>query len=290
MGGQQYLDEGKTAHRRTFPISQSEIRNCSILSRVNLREAFDRHSTSYDARFSGVAIGERVRSEVWELADAAFSASTHILDLGSGTGEDAIHFARKGLHVTAVDVSPGMMHRLKTKADAAGLSAGIHCRISEMDRYRPCDFRFDGILSNFGAINCVDDLTWLRDVAQPGLKPGSRLVLTAMGSFYPLEFIVFLLKGQPRLAFRRLRRPVDIAIDGVPVRVHYHSLKSIERMLGPAFHLESVRGLRSLLPAPGWEHIEARVRWLAPIDRLVCRARPTATFADHFVSVWQYRP
>ncbi len=258
----------------------------------SVQEAFDRHSKSYDAQFSNVAIGEEVRAEVWELADAAFASSEHILDLGSGTGEDTIHFAQKGLRVTAVDISSGMMDRLISKARSASLSGRIDAVASEMNRYRPTGVRFDGLLSNFGAINCVADLAWLRELAEAGLKPGSRLVLTTMGSFYPLELIVFLLKLQPARAFRRLRKQVDVMVEGSSIRVHYHSLKDLRRELGPNFHLERIRGLRSFLPAPGWEHLQRfrLLRLLAPLDRFLSRFSITATCADHFVSVWRYQP
>ncbi len=113
-----------------------------------------------------------------------------------------------------------------------------------------------------------------------------------MGTLYPLETVVLLLKGQFAGAFRRFRTPCEVSIESVPVQVHYHSLKTMRAMLGAQFHLEQVVGLRAFLPVPGWEHLgnSAIFRWLAPIDRLWCRCRITATLADHFISVWRYQP
>lgn len=260
--------------------------------RQSIQQAFDRHSENYDERFSHVAIGAQVREEVWQLADAAFANSRHILDLGAGTGEDSLHFAQKGIHVTAVDISQGMISQLAGKAATAGLSGLIHGVVAEMNHYQPAPLAFDGLLSNFGAINCTADLRWLNALAEVGLKPGSRVVLTAMGTFYPLEMIVFLLKGQFFRAFRRLRRPVEARVENASIRVHYHSLNTLRRELGPKFHLERLQGLCSLGAAPGWEHLERfrLIQWLAPLDRWLCRFRWTATFADHFVSVWRYQP
>jgi hypothetical protein len=111
------------------------------------------------------------------------------------------------------------------------------------------------------------------------------------GRFYPLESMLFLLKGRPPLALRRFRRPCLVVVEGVEVEVFYHSTRTIQKALGPAFRLIKLQGLRSLRPVPGLQHLErfAIFRLLAPVDRLVCSMRLTATLADHTVSVWQYR-
>jgi SAM-dependent methyltransferase len=259
---------------------------------TSVQAAFDRHADSYDERFTKQLLGETIRSEIWRISDRVFDSACRVLDLGSGTGEDAIHFARKGIHVTAVDISPRMGDRLKAKAVASGVSSNIDQIISEMDRYSPNAIPFDGIISNFGAINCISDLGWLRDLAQHGLKPGSHLILVTMGRFYPLETLVLLVKGQFSRAFRRFKTPCEVSIEGVPVRVHYHSLKDMCAMLGARFRLEQVTGLRAFLPVPGWQHLgqDFIFRWLALFDRMWCRWRITAECADHFITVWRFQP
>jgi ubiquinone/menaquinone biosynthesis C-methylase UbiE len=245
----------------------------------SVRQAFDRHASVYDQVFSNT----QIRSEVWDLADRLFSPGMHLLDLGCGTGQDAIHFAHRGLKVTAIDISPGMIAQLRRKACNA-----IYCEEGDMRNYAPDAIRFDGVFSNFGALNCVPDLEWLRQIR---LTPGSHLVLTTMGRFYPLESAVFLLKGKPRLAFRRFGRSCEAVVEGVRFNVYYHRLRSVQRALGFRFELRDVRGLRSLLPAPGFEHLArfGALKFLEPVDRWLCSHRLTAACADHFVSVWRYR-
>ena len=75
-------------------------------NQIRVQEAFDRHAAIYDERFSKPALGESIRAEVWRIADRAFASAQSLLDLGSGTGEDAIHFAQKGIHVTARSLMP----------------------------------------------------------------------------------------------------------------------------------------------------------------------------------------
>lgn len=259
---------------------------------IRFREAFDRHAESYDRRFSNHVLGESVRHEVWKIADRTFSSARRLLDLGCGTGEDAVHFAARGVQVTAVDVSPQMLNHLQAKALAAGVDGNIEYVASEMRQFCPAPSHFDGIISDFGALNCVADLNWLSDLAQQVLSPGSCLVLTTMGVFYPLESAAFLFRRQFRDVLRRLQSPCMVSVEGISLPVYYHSLGKMRRMLGARFQLEQVIGLRAFLPVPGWEHVSNsnRSSLLDRIDGLWCRCRWTASYADHFVTVWRYRP
>jgi SAM-dependent methyltransferase len=259
---------------------------------ISVQEAFDRHSSVYDERFSRPILGESIRNEVWQIADSELAVARRILDLGCGTGEDAIHYARRGAHVTAVDLSPGMLNRSKAKAAALGFSSSIDCVVAEMTAFSAAAGAFDGVISNFGALNCIEDLSFLRRLCEASLRPGSALVLITMGYFYPLETALFLFKADPRRAFRRLGRSCEVAIEGARLPVYYHSIGSMRRMLGPAFHFKRVLGLRAFLPVPGWEHLQRLTSSavLRGLDHAWCRFGPTATLADHFVSVWRFQP
>jgi SAM-dependent methyltransferase len=250
----------------------------AILLSVNtVRQAFDRLAPVYDQVFSG----SKIRSEVWEIADRFLTSGMHVLDVGCGTGEDALHFAHRGVRITAIDIAPAMIALLKTK------SAGtIDCEAADIRSYSPAGIHFDGVFSNFGALNCVPDLDCVRRLP---LAPGSYLVLTTMGRIYPLESAVFLLKGKPRLAFRRYGR--EGVVEGIRFNVYYHGLRRLQRALGTKFDLIQVKGLRSIVPSPSLAHLErfSLFRALEPLDRWLCSHRLTATYADHFITVWRCR-
>jgi len=242
------------------------------------REAFDRHAAAYDRVFPT----EDIRSEVWDVADRVLLPRAHVLDLGCGTGDDAIHFAERGLDVTAIDISPEMISALRRKQNGA-----IQSQVADMRAYRPT-MPLDGVFSNFGAMNCVADLDWLLKLP---IVPGGHVVLTLMGRLYPLECAVSLLKGQPRLAFRRFKQSSEAVVEGVRFTVHYHPLASLQKALASKFDLLTVKGLRCLMPAPHLEHLRrySLIRILEPADRFLCSWRPTAQYADHFVTVWRCR-
>ena len=81
----------------------------------NSQPSLDRNVEACDHIFCGSPI----RSEVWQIADRIFSRGMRLVDIGCGTGEDAIHFAGRGIDVTAVDVSAAMIDQLKSKSGGA---------------------------------------------------------------------------------------------------------------------------------------------------------------------------
>jgi ubiquinone/menaquinone biosynthesis C-methylase UbiE len=71
--------------------------------------AFDPLASNYDSAFTQRAPARFLRTLVWSHLEPHVEAGCWALDLGCGTGEDAMWLARKGCHVTAVDGSPLML-------------------------------------------------------------------------------------------------------------------------------------------------------------------------------------
>jgi SAM-dependent methyltransferase len=112
--------------------------------------AFDGMADAYDATFSSGAIGTLLRQAVWRRLDARFAAGDRVLEIGCGTGEDAVHLAGRGVRVLATDTSARMLEVARAKVDAAGLAGAVEIR------------RFD--VEELGA---PDAATKLRSVAPP---------------------------------------------------------------------------------------------------------------------------
>jgi SAM-dependent methyltransferase len=85
--------------------------------RENLDQA---HVERYDDKEDGDA-----SAEVALLVRHGLRSSSTLVDLGAGTGQLVLAAARTGASVTAVDISPVMVERLRAKASTAGL-ANLH--------------------------------------------------------------------------------------------------------------------------------------------------------------------
>jgi SAM-dependent methyltransferase len=142
---------------------------------------------------------------------------------------------------------------------------------------------FDGMLSNFGGLNCVVDLPGAASSLAATLKPGATAILCIMGPCVPWEWLWFLAHGRPGAAFRRLRRRREWS--GIPI--HYPSITATMKAFAPGFRLLRVGAIGALLPPPYTEGSLRRYpRLLAALERLERRWEvkwPLPQLADHYL-------
>jgi len=184
---------------------------------------FDGMAADYDRSFTSSTIGRRMRAAVWRRMDATFQPGERVLELNCGTGEDAVHLGQRGVRVVATDSSPEMLAMTRAKVEHAGLTELVEVArlpIEDLAKYRPAHC-FDGVLSNFGGLNCVADLPAVSRGLAALTRPGARALLCAMGPAVPWEWGWYLVHGQPRKAVRRLGRQGahdGLRIDGLRER------------------------------------------------------------------------
>jgi ubiquinone/menaquinone biosynthesis C-methylase UbiE len=71
-----------------------------------------------------------------------------------------VHLAQNGYRVTAIDSSPAMVNeaRDRVRTSSVGDRVDVHAvGIHELDRFGS-RAPFDAAVSNFGPLNCIDDL------------------------------------------------------------------------------------------------------------------------------------
>jgi hypothetical protein len=137
---------------------------------------------------------------------------------------------------------------------------------------------FDGIVSNFGALNCVPHLAPLAALVRGHLAPGGVVILGLMTRMCALEAVYFTATRRPGLAGRRLGcGPVNVPVAGIDVPTYYHRVQDVVGMLGPDVTLTVVEGIGVTIPPP---YLESR--WLALPQAL----RTVATTVDDWVARW----
>jgi SAM-dependent methyltransferase len=247
---------------------------------------FDGAAAGYDATFTASALGRALRVLAWERLDTALARSRRILEVGCGTGEDAVHLALRGAAVLATDPSPAMLRVAAEKAKRMGCADRIEFRCLPMERLGAelAGERFDGACSNFGAINCVPELaTVVADFAAL-LDAGSPLVWIVMGRHVPWEWAWFLARGDGRRAFRRRERGGTVWRGA---RIVYPTPAELERTLAPYFSATRRAPLGAVLPpsyASGWLEGRPRLlRALLRVERAAQRWPFLAAISDHYV-------
>lgn len=249
--------------------------------------AFDATATDFDVRFGKWASVAAQRRAVRRHLLRTFPPDSHLLELGGGTGDDAVFLARRDRHVLVTDGSPEMVRATSAKITAEGLDdrlAAERLLLEELPGYSPDAAPFDGAYSNFAALNCVGDLAPIGRGLARVLRPGAAAVLVLFGPFPPGEAVVQLLRGDVRAAFRRRSRgPVAAKLGGRRFRVWYPRPRDVAAALAPWFRLERTRGIGIFVPPSAAEPQISRfprvLRVLEALDRLA--AAPLALLGDH---------
>jgi SAM-dependent methyltransferase len=145
-----------------------------------------------------------MRAAVWRRTDVLFPAGARVLELNCGTGVDALHLMERGVSVLATDVSQGMVD----VAAARGVDA-VRCGAEDIAALGAQRGPFDGVLSNFGGLNCVADLERVASGLGSSVRPGGAVVLCVMGPIVPWEWAWYLGHLQGRKAVRRLKASTE---------------------------------------------------------------------------------
>jgi SAM-dependent methyltransferase len=248
--------------------------------------AFDDMAGTYDEAFTDTCVGRALREIVWARLEHTFRPEQRILELGCGTGEDATRLAGAGVRVVATDPSSQMIRVARDKAHRKDFQGRIEFHCLDMEQLTPSldGEIFDGVLSNFGAINCARRLPELVADIAGRLAPGAPLVWVVMGRRVPWEWLWYALRGN----WSKARRRFDAG--GVQWRgltITYPTPSELERLLQPHFAVKRVAALGVILPpsyAAGWleksPRILAALTWL---ERQAQRSGSLASWSDHYI-------
>lgn len=252
---------------------------------------FDTEAATYDAGFTDTRLGRWLRDMVQARLADAFPSGSRVLELGCGTGEDAVCLARRGVGVVATDAAPHMVQVTAAKAAGAGVAERVMplaLRAEDVGALVGSGRPFDGAFSNFGALNCVADLGGVARALARLIRPGGRVLLTLMGPMCAWEMAWYLGHGQPRIALRRLRPGgVTTTIGGRRLAVYYPTPAAAARAFAPAFRVTRAQAIGALLPPSTLSHLVDR--WpdafarVATWDQRLAASRLLVALSDHYL-------
>jgi len=223
----------------------------SHINETNAAEAFSGQSAVFDDLYSNDTIiqykRERVRNHVLQY----LRENSYILELNSGTGEDAIFFAGKGHHVHATDISQSMQEQLMQKVSGPGLEARVTnelCSYTALDKLKNKG-PYDLIFSNFAGLNCTDELDKTLKSLPLLLKPNGIITLVVLPKFCLWETLL-LFKGKFKTAFRRFFSSNGRAayVEGHHFKCWYYNPSYIIKRLKSQFDVLGIEGLCTIVP------------------------------------------
>lgn len=238
--------------------------------------AFDQIASQYDRLWTHSAVGRLQREGVWRQIGGLFQPGQSALDLGCGTGEDALRLMQAGVRVRAIDASPGMVQIARDR--------GVRAEILPIENCGLLDERFDAVLSNFGAFNCIEDIDSLGPPLARLVRPGGYFVVCLMGRFCAWETAWALWHRQPAKAFRRWRKSI---LSSLGIRVCYPSKQRLEIAFRPHFTLLNWCGIGLAVPPSYVEGLSMELlQKLDTFDRCLAHWPMLRGLSDHRLFVF----
>jgi SAM-dependent methyltransferase len=241
------------------------------------KATFDKIAPRYDAVWSDTPVGKAQRSAVWNRVDPLFKKGDFVLDLGCGTGVDALHLQSLGVSVYGIDSSPRMVELARRR--------GVEADCCPIEHLQYFDLRLDGVISNFGALNCLASLASIAGSLGRMVRSGGHLALCLMSRVCLWEIAFYSSHGNPRKAFRRLRGRANSSL-GAPV--FYPSNTAIVSAFKKDFRLLNFFGIGVAVPPSyvtfltDWE-----VENLAALDQRLAHKPILRSLADHRLYIFE---
>jgi SAM-dependent methyltransferase len=254
--------------------------------------AFDVLAPSYDADFTRTAIGTYLRGITHQRLAPYIKQGDSVLELGCGTGEDALWLATQGAHVTATDASHKMLDLTRHKTH------GKTVQVAQLDMNAlPVDYTqdFDGVFSNFGALNCVEHRSDLARWLASRVKANGWLALVVMPPFCFWETLWHGVHGDFTTSTRR-RKPATFKPDehSLPMNITCPTPRELAQDFAPHFRVEQVLPLGVFLPhSAAYGVVEKRpklLRLLQSLDHITQHVSLLSRYADHYWIVLRRHP
>jgi ubiquinone/menaquinone biosynthesis C-methylase UbiE len=267
----------------------------NIEQTVAVNAAFSKQSAGYDDADQANIVLRDLREQVYKHVRRYLRPESHILELNAGTGIDALKFVSEGHHVTATDLSDGMVAQIKTKIARHQLHSRLKCLQLSYDNINILSGeKFDFVFSNFGGLNCIQDLRAVTHHLPQLLVPGAIVTWVIMPPVCLWE-LAGIFAGHGHKAFRRLQKNGTRShLEGSYFTTYYHSLPDIKSAFGKQFRLIESEGLGALSPPPHRGDIPVAYprlyNFLTKADRAVRSFTPFNRWADHIIVTFRFKP
>ncbi len=262
------------------------------ISGTELREtqaAFDSVAADYDGPRGNNALIQRMRDTMWRVLEDRFAPQSRLIDLGCGTGIDAVHLAGTGRSVLATDWSPLMVERTARRATAAQAGGRVEPRVLGAHELEQLEGEFDGAYSNFGPLNCVPDLRALAEQCHRLLRPGGQLVFSVIGRYCPWEYLYYRWSRPQRARIRFSAGPVAVGMNRHTIWTSYYRPREFYLAFASKFELVEYRALSLFLPPPylvSWyERHPKSLELLGKLDDVAGGLPGLRNAGDHFLIV-----
>jgi ubiquinone/menaquinone biosynthesis C-methylase UbiE len=192
--------------------------------------------------------------------ESALLRGKHLLEIGCGMGYDSLEFLKRGVRVTATDLTPNAVKLALRHFEVEGVQAE-DVRTADGLNLPFSDGTFDAVWAN-GVLHATGDTARAIREARRVLKPGGRAIIS---HFYRRPSWMYLLHrwGRENIEYKEEDPPVNefltddqvlAMFEGFEVveaeREHYRALPVCRSGLKAALYTYGFRPLYNLIPVP----------------------------------------
>jgi ubiquinone/menaquinone biosynthesis C-methylase UbiE len=262
-----------------------------------VESAFTRQAKIFDDLYGANTIISYKRQRVRDHMLHYLKPGNQLLELNSGTGEDALFFAQKGFKVHATDIAVGMQTKLNEKVAEAGQEANVsneRCSFTQLDLLKNKG-PYDHIYSNFAGLNCTAELDVVLLSFVGLLKEGGIVTLVVLPKFCLWETLL-LFKGKFKTAFRRFFSANGRIshLEGTYFKCWYYHPSFIKQQLKADFEVLGVEGLCTFVPPSYMENFAEKhsfyYRNLVKLENRFKGSWPWRNIGDYYIISLQKKP
>lgn len=241
-------------------------------------EAYEAAAPDYDRQIQGDGW---MRNVLWDRYARLFCAGQTVLDLGCGTGIDAVFLAQRGIRVMGIDASPAMIAQSRAKLVTADLQGLVDLRVMDIARIGSLpEAGFDGIVCAFATLSTQAGLDEVADSIAHLLVPRGILVVHLLNRWSLWEWLGLVRCRQFGRARRLGRNPVRNFMIGGRTVAHYlyQPGAAYARFFQSRFALRRAYGIGILRPPHTVQRIPSVI--VGGLDRLERPLRGMRPFRD----------
>ena len=248
-----------------------------------IRAFYDEIAPDYDDMMELGFISRLTSIRFQELLVKWFTGGKNVLDIGCGSGKDALFLGSRGDKVYGFDISPGMIKVANQKAIAAGLTDTITFSVGDVNQLQGLNSgRFDGAYSNFNVLNHIPGLSNFAKDLSDQLVPGAVVVLTMANRVCLSEIVGYMIRLRFVSAFRKLRSRQNTF--STPMQLYFP--KDAAAAFEPYFNLETIDAFGLLVPPSqlySGKYFRRFFKILAMLERPILRTYPFYNFCDIYI-------
>ncbi len=157
--------------------------------------------------------------------EAALLKGSHLLEVGCGMGYDSLEFLRRGVRVTATDLTPNAVSLTRRHFDLEGVQAEDIRTANVLDLPFE-DNSFDAVWAN-GVLHATGDTARAIKETRRVLKPGGRAIIS---HFYRRPSWMYLLHrwGRENIEYKEKDPPVNEFLTEQEIRSMFGGFEIIE--------------------------------------------------------------